>query len=61
MASDLNLFESDHKSQEDGQSLASGSTTPSGRKSKNFLRSNLHMSGLSSENEEVNDEGSHHS
>ena len=59
VVNDLNLFESDHKSQEDGQSVALGSTATSGRRSNNHLRSDLHMSGLSSENDEANDEGSH--
>ena len=47
MVNNLDLLESDHESQEDGQSLALGSTAASGRRSNNHLRSDLHMSGSS--------------
>ena len=61
MVNNLDLLESDHESQEDGQSQASGSTVTTGRRSNNCLRGDLHMSGLSSENDEADDGGSQHS
>ena len=56
VANDLNLLESDHES-EDHRSVALGSTM----RSNSHLRSDLHISGLSSQNEEDNDARSHYS
>ena len=51
VANALNFFESDHESQEDHRSVASGFT----RKSNSRLRSNLHISGSPFVNEEAYD------
>ena len=55
IVNNLNLLESDHESQEDGQSRALGSTVTTGRRSNNCIRGDLHLSELSSDNDEAND------
>ena len=66
MVNNLGLLAESHfemsQSQEDGQSQASVSTvTTTGRRPKNCLRKDLHMSGLSSDDEESEHSGSQQS